>query len=222
MAVTFSNRLRPKSWSGPGSAGAEPIDDAALVRAALAGEATAFDELMRRHQRLIFMVSWRFCRDHEAALDLTQTVFLKAWRGLDGFRGEASLKTWLLRIAYREGLNARRRRSPLDRAERLEVEETAEGAAAARHHAASFQSAAQEVEVLERERAGRLRRALDGIHHRYRRAIELRYAQELSIREISAVLETSEAMAKNLLFRGVKSLRRALDAETLPGRPAGV
>ena len=158
---------------------------------------------MRRYERLVFTVVFRFCRDGEAALDLTQAVFLKAWRGLEGFRGEASLKTWLVRIATREGLNARRRRSPLDAAEPLEMD------------APVALAPVQEVELLERERSGLLRRALDGIHQRYRQAIELRYEHQLSIREISSVLETSETMTKNLLFRGLRNLRRALDADVM-------
>lgn len=185
------------------------LDDSALIREAVDGGGAAFDELMRRHERLVFTVAFRFCRDRDAALDLTQVVFLKAWRGLGDFRGEASLKTWLLRIAYREASDARRRRAPLDIAEPLEL-----GAEPA--HAAM-----QEEVVLRRERSGRLRRALDAIHHRYRQAIELRYGHELSIREISAILETSETMTKNLLFRGLERLRRALEAETIArGRDA--
>ncbi len=187
----------------------EELDDSALTRAASAGDGDAFDELMRRHERLVFAVAFRFCRDRDTALDLTQTVFLKAWRGLGEFRGDSSLKTWLLRIAYREASDARRRHAPLDLAEPLEPD------------AGPTQPALQEEVVLRRERSGRLRRALDAIHHRYRQAIELRYGHQLSIREISAILETSETMTKNLLFRGLERLRRALEAETIArGRDA--
>jgi RNA polymerase sigma-70 factor (ECF subfamily) len=184
----------------------EELDDSALTRAASTGDGGAFDELMRRHERLIFTVAFRFCRDRDTALDLTQTVFLKAWRGLGEFRGDSSLKTWLLRIAYREASDARRRQAPLDLAEPLEPD------------AGPTQAAVQEDVVLRRERSGRLRRALDAIHHRYRQAIELRYGHQLSIREISAILETSETMTKNLLFRGLERLRRALEAETIARR----
>ena len=185
------------------------LDDATLSRAAAAGDDGAFDELMRRYERLIFTVAFRFCHDRDIALDLTQTVFLKAWRGLGEFRGDSSLKTWLLRIAYREASDARRRHAPLALAEPLEP------------GAEPTQPAVQEDAVLRRERSGRLRRALDAIHHRYRQAIELRYAHQLSIREISAILETSETMTKNLLFRGLERLRRALEAEAISrGRDA--
>jgi len=176
------------------------VEDGELVERARAGEDSAFEELMRRYERLVYRIVDGFARDREEALDLTQAVFLKAFRGLGGFRGEAGFKTWLLRIAHREGLNWSRAagRRPGG------VEIDGEAAALAR-------PAEQEERLLERERRGALGRALAGLHGRYRTAIRLRYLDRMSIREIASVLDTSEAMTKNLLFRGVRSLRRAVE-----------
>ncbi len=175
------------------------IEDAELVERARSGDSEAFSALMLRHERLVYRVVRAFARNREDALDLTQATFLKAFRALGGFRRKASFKTWLLRIAHHEGLNwtrDRRHQSGTD------VEEVAPRLA---------QPAEQERTLLAEERLGRVRRALAGIHGRYRTAIVLRYLDQLPIREIAAVLGTSEAMTKNLLFRGVRRLRRAVE-----------
>lgn len=174
--------------------------DEELAAAAAGGDRGAFDALVRRHERLVFRLLWGFAGGREEALDLTQVVFLKAWRALGSFRGEASFRSWLLRIAHHEGLN--RVRAEGRRGTAVPVEEEGPAFAA---------PAAQEEALLERERRSRLRRALAGLHERYRQPIELRYFHRLPIREIAGVLGTSEAMTKNLLFRGLRHLRRAVE-----------
>ena len=64
----------------------EPTPDLALVEETRRGSPVAFDALMQRHERLVFRVAWSYTREREAALDLTQGVFLKAYRRLDGYR----------------------------------------------------------------------------------------------------------------------------------------
>jgi RNA polymerase sigma-70 factor (ECF subfamily) len=181
---------------------AERSDDE-LVAAARAGDGEAFDELMRRHERLVYRVLHGFAPQREAALDLTQAVFLKAFRALDRFRGAASFRTWLLRIAYHEGINETVRAGR--RGATVEIEPESPELAA---------PAEQEERLLADERRGIVARALGTLHHRHRAAVLLRYREGLGIRDIAAVLDTSEAMAKNLLFRGVEKLRRAV-VETL-------
>jgi RNA polymerase sigma-70 factor, ECF subfamily len=172
--------------------------DQELVTAARSGDGESFDALMRRYERLVFRVAHGFVCEREAALDLSQAIFLKAFRSLDGFRGEASFKTWLLRIAYHESINetkraGRRRSEPLD-AESPRFSTPAE----------------QEDGLLAAERRSVLARALASLHHRYRAAVVLRYHEGLPIRDIAAMLDCSEAMTKNLLHRGVRRLRRAV------------
>jgi RNA polymerase sigma-70 factor (ECF subfamily) len=174
--------------------------DEDLVAAVVAGDHAAFDDLMRRYERLVYRLVYRAERGREDALDATQAVFLKAFRGLPSFRRESSFKTWLLRIAHREGLNQARgfrREPPLD-----ELDSTA-----LRH----AQPASQETDLVEAERQGLVRRALATLNGRHRTAVHLRYLDQWSIREIAHVLETSENTTKNILFRGVRSLRRAVE-----------
>src|SRR3954454_16626997 len=79
--------------------------DADLVAACLAGQREAFDILVERHQRHVYQLCYRFVGNHEDASDLAQDVFIRAYRGLKGFKGQASLGTWLYRIGVNVCLN---------------------------------------------------------------------------------------------------------------------
>src|SRR5205085_1763185 len=77
----------------------------ALVEACLAGRAGAFDLIVERHRRSVYQLCYRFVPNHEDASDLSQEVFLRAFRALHKFRGQASLATWLYRIGVNVCLN---------------------------------------------------------------------------------------------------------------------
>jgi len=176
--------------------------DAELVAGARAGEGAAYDVLMRRYERLVFRLSLSFTAERDDALDLTQTVFLKAYRALAGFRGEASFKTWLLAIAYRELASAGRRSASAPLEEAIDAESP------------RFATApVQEAALLAGDRHRALGRAIAALQARYRTAILLRYQHGLTIREIAAVLECSENLTKNILFRGVRRLRSTLASQ---------
>jgi RNA polymerase sigma factor (sigma-70 family) len=64
----------------------------------------AFALILRQNQKQIYYYVRKMVLDHDDADDLTQTTFIKAWKGLDGFRGESKLSTWLYKIAYHECL----------------------------------------------------------------------------------------------------------------------
>lgn len=183
----------------------EPSDEE-LIERTRGGDRVAFEALIRRYDRLVYRVVADRGSGREDALDLTQTVFRKAWRALPGFRAESTFKTWLLRIAHHEALNRARTasRSP----ERFALAEIDDDSG--RLDAKLATPPEQESALLERERNGRLGRALAALHGRYRTAIVLRYRDGLAIREIADVLDVSETMTKNLLFRGVRQLRRAV------------
>src|SRR5216110_4026860 len=82
-----------------------PDADADLVGRYLAGDMTAFDELMIRYERQIYRVCYRFVDNRDDAMDLAQEVFIKAFEHLGTFRRESSLKTWLYRIAMNHCIN---------------------------------------------------------------------------------------------------------------------
>src|SRR3954466_5434691 len=91
------------------------MDDATAVSAALGGNRAAFDVIVKRHQRQVYQLCYRFVGNHEDASDLAQDVFLRAYRGLGKFRGGSSLATWLYRIGVNLCLNrAARKVSPTE------------------------------------------------------------------------------------------------------------
>src|SRR3989442_15765877 len=92
--------------------------DGELVARYLRGDGSAFDALVLRHRLAVYRVAYRLLGSHEEADDVSQEAFLRAYRALPGFRGDASFRTWITRIAINLALSARRARVatvPLDR-----------------------------------------------------------------------------------------------------------
>src|SRR5437868_10443929 len=81
------------------------LDERALVDACLAQRSGAFDLIVERHRRAVYQLCYRFVGNHEDASDLSQDVFLRAYRGLRSFRGQSTLATWLYRIGTNVCLN---------------------------------------------------------------------------------------------------------------------
>src|SRR5436305_1966412 len=81
------------------------LSEAALIEACLAGRPDAFDLVVERHRRPIYQLCRRFVGNHEDASDLSQDIFLRAYRGLGSFRGQSTLATWLYRIGVNVCLN---------------------------------------------------------------------------------------------------------------------
>ena len=90
----------------PGSA---PPEDGALLAALRQGQAGAFENLMRRYNRLLFRAARGVVHDDAEAQDVVQESWIKAFTGLRDFRGEASLATWLTRIAIHQALSQQRK-----------------------------------------------------------------------------------------------------------------
>src|SRR5256885_17134905 len=82
-------------------AGLTTLDERALVDACLSNQPGAFDLVVERHRRSVYQLCYRFVGNHEDAADLSQDVFLRAFRGLRNFRGRPSLGTWRDRIAVK-------------------------------------------------------------------------------------------------------------------------
>jgi len=100
----------PKTWTG----NKEVDNDLALVERALDNDLAAFEQLVSRYQNKIMAYVARMLNDHEEAEDVTQEVFIKAYRSLDSFRGASSFSTWLYRIATNLCIDRvrKRKRSP--------------------------------------------------------------------------------------------------------------
>jgi RNA polymerase sigma-70 factor, ECF subfamily len=176
------------------------LDDASLVRESLAGRREAFDVIVERHRRAVYQVCYRFVNNHEDASDLAQEAFVKAWRGLQGFKGEAALSTWLYRIAVNVCLNRVSARRP--DAEPLEVDRFEDTRA-------EDPSAA----LRRDERAAAVRRAIASLPEKQRATLILRAYHELSHQQIADILGSSVGAVKANFFHALRNLRKILGSE---------
>lgn len=176
------------------------MDDRALVEACREGRKRAFDVIVERHRRPIYQVCYRFVANHEDASDLSQEVFVRAWRGLDSFRGQAALSTWLYRIAVNLCLNrvAGRQLQTEPLAADAYVDERAPDPGS---------------ELMRAERAAAVRRAIAGLPDRQRATLILRVYQELSHREIAEILGSSVGAVKANFFHALANLKKNLGTE---------
>ena len=174
------------------------VDDDGLVERARAGETAALDALVSRHHEAVYQVAYRVLGDPDAAADAAQDAFVKAIRGLPGFRGDASFRTWLLRIAANVATSAGRRTT-----RRAEV-----ALDAAPQQAGGL--ADPERRALTRTEAARVERALAELPEKQRLAVSLRIHEDLSHREIGAIIGSSEGAARVNYHLGIKRLRELL------------
>jgi RNA polymerase sigma-70 factor (ECF subfamily) len=175
-------------------------EDHLLVQRFLAGEEAAFERLVERYYQRIDRLAQQVVRHPMAAEDITQEVFLRAYRGLARFRGDASFYSWLYRITINLCLNYLRHREP-----RLS---TAQDSAAA-----ALATAADPSLVLEaREREHLIRNAIDALPAHYRVAIILRDLEGLSYQEIADILGIPLGTVKSRINFGKGLLRNALRA----------
>lgn len=176
------------------------LSDAELVRACLDGQADAFEVIVERHQRTVYRLCYRFVSNHEDANDLSQDVFLRAFRALHRFRGDATLGTWLHRIAVNVCLSRVSVKSP--RTEPLDAE----------RHVDHRREPAPEMLVRE-ERAERVRTALAQLPEKQRAALILRVYEEMTHPEIAATLGTSVGASKANVFHALRNLKRLLSGD---------
>ncbi len=101
----------PRPAAAPTAAAYGPVSEQQLVARARDGDPHAFEQLLRRHQREMYVVALRILLDPDDAEDATQSAFIAAWRRLPQFRGHAAFSTWLYRIVTNHALNLLRRRA---------------------------------------------------------------------------------------------------------------
>jgi len=176
------------------------LDEPALVEACLAGQPGAFDLIVERHRRAIYQLCYRFVGNHEDASDLSQDVFVRAFRGLKSFRRQSSLGTWLYRISVNVCLNRVSART-------LVTEELEE-----RQHV-DTRSDSPADRLLKDERAARVRVAIGQLPRKQRATLILRMYHEMSHQEIADVLGSSVGAVKANFFHALGNLKKLLGDE---------
>ena len=173
------------------------LDDRALASAAAGGDRAAFDVLVRRHQRTIYGVCYRFTGEHADASDLTQDAFVRAYRGLARFKGDAAFGTWLYRIAVNVCLTRAAARAPAsDPIETLELADD---------------RGDRPDEPLRRARdAARVKAAIARLPKKQRLTVILRVYHDLPHEAIARTLGSSVGTVKANFFHALQNLRKLL------------
>jgi RNA polymerase sigma-70 factor (ECF subfamily) len=156
--------------------------DDRLVERARAGDEEAFEDLVRRYEKPIYYLALRYVREEQAAADLAQTAFLKAYEGLRGFRGQASFKTWLYRIAINLCKNYLRDqgKKKFDSLGEMDPPSTANPLR----------------ELIEHENQARVAQAWGKLPERQRHTVVLKVQEGMKYREIAAVMGCSVGTIK--------------------------
>lgn len=176
-------------------------DDAELVRRCLAGDADAFAALLERYEKPVFNLALRMVGNRGEASDVVQTVFLRAYRGLDGFDPRQRFFSWLYRIAVNESLDAIGRLPPTQRLEGDFLANDPDPEQSAR---------AAEACVA-------VRGAVMQLSPDHRAVIVLRHHVDCSYSEIGRILEVAENTVKSRLFEARQQLKARLIARGVEG-----
>lgn len=172
------------------------------------GDRAAFDLLVRRHQRGIWRLVRRYVKRDADASDVTQMVFVRAFRGLPAFRGTATVRSWLYRIAINcalSWLRDHRFEQPSEHADQL----VANGLA---HAAEPGDSNPVLARLVAGDDHASLRRAIAQLPRKQKLVLELRVFDDLSFREVAELADCSENTAKVNFHYAVKRLREILGA----------
>src|SRR4051812_49283980 len=178
----------------------EPNELDRLVTAARDGDRPAFDELVRRTYVDTYTLALRLTAHEEDARDVVQEAYLRAWKGLDGFRGDAQFSTWMYRITANAAYSSVRRKKRT-RVESLDIVDDV-----IELHPDSQPEEAAETQALLAKLSG----ALEQLPPKLRVLVVLKDVYGLSHDEIAQELGISVAAAKVRLHRGRRRLRDLL------------
>ncbi len=194
-----------------------------LVAELKAGSEQAFALLLGQYSHPIYSLMRRTLRDPADAADVTQEVFVKVFRNISSFHGEASLRTWIYRIALHEASNQRRWWSRHKRQE-LTIDaqvENDEGESFCMADALAAKGASP-YECAEHAQLGeRVLAALRTIPEVFREVVVLREVEGFGYEEIAEMLDVNLGTVKSRLMRGRAALREALRQGTQPIMPLG-
>jgi RNA polymerase sigma-70 factor, ECF subfamily len=178
------------------------LSDNEIIELTLAGDADAFNMLVRRWERQIYSLAFRMLGRDEEARDICQETFLSAYRNLSKFRGDAKFSSWLYRIAINCCHTRIRTRGGND----LSLEQ--------QYQDLGFEPATnsdQADEDLQREQIGEVvRRALAGLPPEMRQVIIMKEYQDLKFHEIAEILNIPVSTVKTRVYTGLNQLKQRL------------
>jgi len=183
-------------------------EEAMLVDLAIAGNVQAFERLISLYGKKIFNYCYRMTGNKEDAEDVSQEVFIKAYRSLKGFKQNSQFSTWLYRIAYNACIDSHRKRNAMVGVVTLFDEEGAD-----RIQEIASNEPSLEEQVLNEERNQVIHSAIMQLRPEYRSVVLLREVNGLSYDEISGILDLPLGTVKSYISRAREALRVSLNRE---------
>ncbi|MCA8924816.1 MAG: sigma-70 family RNA polymerase sigma factor [Planctomycetes bacterium] len=175
------------------------VDEEALLEGCRRGESAAYQRLYARYSAQVYAFARRFLGDEQHAEDVTQEVFLRVFRKLDSFRGEAKFSTWLFRVTVNSCRNKRR---TLERVQRFDAER--------------FQGSRPDREpppertLMSWALGDRIGQALSRLTEEQRTLLLLKAVEELSYQEIGVLVGQNENQVRGKLYRARKAFKLSL------------
>lgn len=181
-----------------------------LLERVRGGEPDAFEHFVRTYQRKVFRLVYTLVRNAADADALTQDVFVKAWRAVPDFKGEAAFETWLNRIAVNAVRDAARRRRPVvSFTDLADADET--GAAHLPPSIEPVDATTPEREARSRQIRRRIGEALEALSPRQKAIFVMKHYEDRTVAEIGAAIGVDDGTVKSHLFRAARKLRQKLE-----------
>lgn len=200
----------PEVAESPGSRMGE---ETPLIEAAKGGDLDAFDSLVRRNQDRVYNHAWRLLGDHDEANDLAQEVFIRAYRKLHLYRGEAAFSTWLYRITSNLAKNRWKQMKRRGAHRTISLDQPLPGSdeddSRPLEQPDTAPSPRQEAEG--REMVGHLEEAMQSLSLEHREVLILRFVEHLSYEEIADRLEANLGTIKSRISRARSELRERME-----------
>jgi len=184
----------------------EMTDELRLVQRIQTGDEKAFRELVETYQQQVYYLALDLCGEHYQAEDISQDVFIKAFRGIGKFRSGAKLSTWLHRITVNTFIDSKRRKKHTtismvtdDDDEETNVVELVADDGPDPERASGSKQISEHID-----------RALDSLSQQERTVFVMRHYHDMQLKEIADSLSLAEGTVKSLLFRSIRKLREKL------------
>jgi len=181
-------------------------EEQVLIERARNGEMGAFRKLVERYKKKIYYLSLDLTGNHHDAEDLSQEVFIKAYRSLKNFRGEAKFNSWLYRITVNTCISQKRKKS----VSAMTLQEDFDDDSAQQQ----FSNGGSNHNPEHSAEAGLMQQHIDNalqcLTPRERSIFVLRHYNDLPLKEIAQILKITEGTVKSMLFRGIQKLQKEL------------
>jgi RNA polymerase sigma-70 factor (ECF subfamily) len=175
-----------------------------LIRKAKQGDMLAFEELILKHEKIVYNLALRMMNHSEDAMDISQEVFLKAYRSLSNFDERSAFSTWLYRITHNTCIDEIRKRKGK---QTYSLEEDLESEDGSMQRQVADDGDTPEESLMRKEQKSEILRALDTLSEEHKAAIILRDVKGMSYEEIAEILELTLGTVKSRINRARNQLK---------------